>query len=90
MGQCDWQKDLLHDGVFFLAGTVVASLLPLPSAKTLGIGSAEADTSESESCSGSSADTHAVQDQKDAAVAARYVLYDLDATQHLYLYKPAC
>ena len=54
-----------------LAGTVVASLLPLSSAKPLGVDSAEADASESESRSGSSTDMHGGKDDADAAVAAR-------------------
>lgn len=53
------------------AGTVVASLLPLSSAKPLGVDSAEADASESESRSGSSADMHADEDDADSPVAAR-------------------
>ena len=52
------------------AGTVVASLLLLPSARPLGIDSAEADACESESRSSSSVDVHS-QDNKshDAQVA---------------------
>jgi len=53
------------------AGTVIASLLPLSSAKPLGIDSAEADASESESRSGSSADAHPDEDNTDTGVAAR-------------------
>ena len=53
------------------AGTVIASLLPLLSAKPLGIDSAEADASESESRSGSSVDMHADDDNTDTSVAAR-------------------
>ncbi|DBA72537.1 hypothetical protein WJX79_010559 [Trebouxia sp. C0005] len=52
-------------------GTVIASLLPLSSAKPLGIDSAEADASESESRSGSSADAHPDEDNTDTSVAAR-------------------
>lgn len=54
-----------------LAGTVVASLLPLSSAKPLGVDSAEADASESESRSGSSTDMLGDKDDADSAVAAR-------------------
>ena len=50
-----------------IAGVVVAALLPLPSAKLLGVDSAEAQASESESSSGSAADTSA--DSDDAAAA---------------------
>ncbi|DBB02922.1 TPA: hypothetical protein ACH3X1_013524 [Trebouxia sp. C0004] len=53
------------------AGTVIASLLPLSSAKPLGIDSAEADASESESRSGSSADVQAAENNTDSGVAAR-------------------
>ncbi len=53
------------------AGTVIASLLPLSSAKPLGIDSAEADASESESRSGSSTDAHPDEDNTDTGVAAR-------------------
>ena len=49
------------------AGAVVASLLPLSFAKPLGIDSAEADASESESRSGSSADVHTDVDNSDVA-----------------------
>lgn len=56
------------------AGAVVASLLPLPSAKCLGVDSAEADASEAESHSNSSADTQAGRDDNDAAESARYCL----------------
>ena len=59
-----------------LAGTVVASLLPLSSAKPLGVDSAEADASESESRSGSSTDMHGDKDDADTAVAARCDMVD--------------
>ena len=73
--------------MFVLAGVVIASLLPLPSAKPLGIDSAEADACESESRSGSSGDIHAEQDDTDAAVAARYVLPDQHSHPHAFCYK---
>jgi len=53
------------------AGTIIASLLPLSSAKPLGIDSAEADASECESRSGSSSDVQADEDNTDTGVAAR-------------------
>lgn len=71
--------------MFILAGVVIASLLPLPSAKPLGIDSAEADACESESRSGSSGDIHAEQDDTDAAVAAGYVLPDQQSDPHALL-----
>ena len=65
-------QELVHTHLHMFAGAVVASLLPLSSAKPLGVDSAEADAAESESRSGSSADMHGDQDDADDAVAARY------------------
>lgn len=54
------------------AGAVVASLLPLPSAKALGVDSAGADACESESHSTSLVDTQTGQDDIRASESARY------------------
>ena len=57
------------------AGAVVASLLPLPSAKILGVDSAEADASEAESHHNSSSDMQAGRDDINTA---RYCLLLID------------
>lgn len=68
--------DASHAGVFHTAvwstGVLLASLLPVPSARLLGVDSAMADASESESSS-SSPDQHLDQAEQDTAVAARYM-----------------
>ena len=56
------------------AGAVVASLLPLPSARSLGVDQAEADASEAELYSNSSADTQAGRNDTNTAETARYCL----------------
>ena len=60
--------------VLCCAGTVIASLLPLPSAKPLGVDSAEADAGDSESRSESSADVQSELDDSDSVKTARYSL----------------
>ena len=57
-----------------IAGAVVASLLPLPFARSLGVDPAEADASEAELHSKSSADTQAGRDDTNTAETARYCL----------------
>ena len=61
------------------AGILIASLLPLPSAKLLGVDSAEAQVSESESSSGSAADISA---DSDDAAAARYAELHCNQESH--------
>ena len=63
---------MLSHPVLCYAGILMAALLPLPSAKPLGVDSAEAGAVESESRSESSADTQSELDDSDSARTARY------------------